>query len=176
MGAVSLEDSVVSTNASGQEIDQRRFRVPLVTIGGHTFHDVVAIQAPETGGPRTPNGIGRQFLSQFFVVVDYGSAAITLWSRKSTNLPREHCGRTRIPMEHTAEDNQLAVIDFATEAGHIQLLLDTGATYSMIPETIAEKMKLPTIGRGPGSPQFYQSQMLSAAGQEFGPVEFVVLP
>jgi hypothetical protein len=79
-------------------------------------------------------------------------------------------------MEHTEEDDQLAVSDFQTESGHIRLLWDTGATYSSLPETIAEKLRLPTILRGPGSPKFYQSKMLSAAGQGLGPVEFVVLP
>jgi len=79
-------------------------------------------------------------------------------------------------MKHTEEDNQLVVSDFETESGRIRLLWDTGATYSSLPETIAEKLRLPTIVRGPGSPKFYQSKMLSAAGQAFGPVEFVVLP
>ena len=176
VGAVSLGDSVVSTDASGHEFEHRRFRVPVATIGGHTFHDIVAIQAPETGRPPIPNGIGRQFLSQYFVVVDYAGADITLWPPDTKNLVQTKCGRTRIPMEHTEEDNRLVVSNFETESGHIRLLWDTGATYSALPETIAEKLRLPTIVRGPGSPKFYQSKMLSAAGQDLGPVEFVVLP
>jgi predicted aspartyl protease len=176
VGAVSLGDSVVSTNASGREFEHRRFRVPVVTIGSHTFHDVVAIQAPDVGGPPVPNTIGRQFLSQYFVVVDYSGAAITLWPPNTKNLAQTKCGRTRIPMEHTEEDNQLAVSDFETEFGHIRLLLDTGATYSELPDTIAEKLRLQTTVRGPGSPKFYQSKVLSAAGQSLGPVEFVLLP
>jgi predicted aspartyl protease len=174
--AVSLGDSVASTDASGREFEHRRFRVPVATIGGHTFHDLVAIQAPDTGGPPIPNTIGRQFLSHYFVVVDYAGAAITLWPPKAKNLAKTKCGRKRIPMERTEEDNQLVVGDFATDFGHIRLLLDTGATYSELPETIAAKLRLPTTVRGPGSPQFYQSKMLSVAGQDFGSLEFVLLP
>jgi hypothetical protein len=43
-------------------------------------------------------------------------------------------------------------------------------------ETIAEKLRLATVTRGPNTPKFYQSKMLSAASQDFGPLEFVVLP
>lgn len=79
-------------------------------------------------------------------------------------------------MEHTEEDNQLAVGDFQAAFGHLRLLLDTGSTYSELAEAIVEKFRLPTTVRGPGSPQFYQSKVLSAAGQDFGPLEFVLLP
>lgn len=174
--AVSLGDSVVSTNASGHDFEYRRFRVPIVIIGGHVFHDMVAIQALDTEASPIPNSIGRQFLSQYFVVVDYAGAAITLLSPSMKNSVQTKCGLTRIPMERTEQDSQIAVSDFETQNSHIRLLWDTGATYSSLSETVAEKMQLQTIVRGPGSPNFYQSKMLSAAGQSFGPVEFVVLP
>jgi predicted aspartyl protease len=176
VSAISLGDSVVSTDASGREFEHRRFRVPVATIGGHAFHDIVAIQASDARGPPVPNSIGRQFLSRYFVVVDYAGATITLWPANTKDIAQTTCGRKRLPMLHTVEDNQLAVGDFATEFGHIRLLLDTGATYSELPETIAEKLQLPTTVRGPGSPQFYQSKVLSASGQDFGPLEFVLLP
>jgi hypothetical protein len=79
-------------------------------------------------------------------------------------------------MEHTEEDNQLVVSTFDTQSGRIRLLFDTGATYSMLPEVIAEKLQLATVLHGPDSPKFYQSKILSAAGQDFGPMEFVILP
>jgi predicted aspartyl protease len=150
--------------------------VPGATIGGHIFLDMIAIQAPDTGGPSIHNMIGRQFLSQYFVVVDYAGAAITLRPPDTKKLAQKKCGRKHIPMEHTEEDDQLAVSDFETEFGHIRLLLDTGATYSALPQTLAEKFRLPTTVHGPGSQQFYQSKVLSAAGQGLGPMEFVLLP
>ena len=85
-----------------------------------------------------------------------------------------NCGRTRIPMQPTEED-RLAVSEFDTPSGRVRLLWGTGTAYSMLPETIAEKLRLATVTRGPNSPQFYQSKSLSAAGQDLGPLEFVVL-
>lgn len=91
--AVRLGDSVVSTDASGRAFEHLRFRVPVATIGGLTFHDLAAIQAPDTGGPPIANTIGRQFLSQYFVVVDYAGAAITLWPKNTKKLALTTCGR-----------------------------------------------------------------------------------
>ena len=142
--------------------------MPLVTIGAHTFHDIVAIQAPKTWGAPTPNAIGWQFLSQFFVVVDFANGAITLWPLNSVTQSRTNCGFTRVPMEHTEKDNQLAGSAFETNGGHLRLLWDTGSPNSMLSETIAQKLNIPTYFTGPET-QFYQSKMLSAAGQTFRP-------
>lgn len=175
--AVSL-DTVVTNDALGNEFKRPRFRVPVVNIGGQAFQDMVVVQAPDRvagEGPAVPNAIGRQFLSQYFVVVDYAGASITLWPPETKGPAGIDCGRTRIPMVHTEED-RLAVSDFETQSGRVRLGWDTGATYSMLSETTAEKLKLATVTRGPNSPKFHQSKMLSAAGQDIGPLEFVVLP
>lgn len=78
-------------------------------------------------------------------------------------------------MQPTEED-RLAVSEFDTESGRVRLAWDTGAMYSMLSETTAERLHLPTVLRGTNSPKFFQSKMLSAAGQDIGPLEFVVLP
>jgi len=175
--AVSL-DTVVTNDAHGNEFRRPRFRVAVVSIGGQTFRDMVVIQAPDRvagGGPAVPNAIGRQFLSQYFVVVDYAGASITLWPPDTKDPAGTDCGRTRIPMQHT-EEERLAVSDFETPSGRIRLGWDTGATWSMLSEKTAEKLQLATVTRGPDSPKFHQSKMFSAAGQDVGPLEFVVLP
>ncbi len=117
----------------------------------------------------------ESILSQYFVVVDYAGASISLWPPDTKNPERINCGRTRIPMEPTMED-RLAVSAFEMPSGQVRLLWGTGNGYSMLPETIADKLRLSTVTRGPNSPKFYQSKTLSAAGQDFGPLEFVVLP
>jgi predicted aspartyl protease len=175
-GAVRLGESIVSTNAMGQHAQQQRYRVPQVTVGDQTFHDIVAVEAAEASGAPIQNTIGRQFLSQFIVVVDYASAAITLWPLETKKLPAKQCGGARIPMERTAEDNQFAVGEFKTTAGHLRLLWDTGATYSTLPVALAKRLSLPTGVRGPGSPPFFEATEFSAAGHKFEPVEFVLLP
>ncbi len=73
-GGVKLADMQVSNDASGNEYAHARFRLPRIDIGGRLLRDSVVIEAPvrEAGnGPPVPNSIGRQFLSQYFVVVDY---------------------------------------------------------------------------------------------------------
>jgi hypothetical protein len=170
--------TAVAIDAFGHEFTRPRFKVSGVTIGGHAFQDIRVVQAmvPATGdGPPVANAIGKHFLSEYFVVVDYAGASISLWPPDTKNPAGMNCGRTRIPMEPTAED-RLAVSVFDTPSGRVRLLWGTGNAYSMLPETIAEKLRLATVTRGPDSPKFYQSKTLSAAGQDLGPLEFAVLP
>src|SRR5262249_26894410 len=137
-----------------------------------------AVQAPTLAageGPAVLNVIGRQFLSQYFVVVDYAGASITLWPPDTENSPSVNCGQIRIRMKPTQEE-RLPVSDFDSLSGRMHLVWDTGATYSILSEALAEKLKLATTTRGPDSPKFYRSETLSALGQNLGPVEFVVLP
>jgi hypothetical protein len=167
-----------ANDALGHEFTRPRFKVSGVTIGGHTFHDLRVVQAWDNAagnGPPVPNEIGKHFLSQYFVVVDYAGASISLWPADTKNRVEMNCGRTRIPMEPTKE-SRLAVSNFDTPSGRVRLLWGTGNAYSMLPATLAEKMRLATETRGPSSPEFYLSKTLSAAGQDLGPLEFVVLP
>lgn len=170
--------TAVAIDEFGREFTRPRFKVSGVTIGGRAFQDMRVVQAVvHVAGdePPVPNAIGKHFLSQYFVVVDYAGASISLWPPDTKNPAGMDCGRIRIPMESTAED-RLAVSDFDTPSGRVRLLWGTSNTYSMLPETIAEKLRLATVTRGPNSPKFYQSKTLSAAGQDLGPLEFVVLP
>lgn len=174
VGGVRLTETVGSTDPFGRESKRPSFRITAVTMDGQTFRNMAVVQAPiraAGSGPPVPNAIGRQFLSQYFVVVDYPRASITLSQPTAISM---NCGSRRIPMEQTAEAD-LPVSEFHTTAGRLRLLWDTGATYSALQEVTVEKLQLPTTVHGPNSPKFYQSKVLSAAGQDFGQVEFVVL-
>ena len=176
-GGLSL-GSALANDASGHEFTRPRFKVSSVTIGSHTFDDIRVVQAlvpTEGDGPPVPNAIGKHFLSQYFVVVDYARDSISLWPPDTRNPADVNCGSAGIPMEPTVE-GLLAVSDFDTPSGRVRLLWSTGNSYSMLPETLAGKLRLATVTRGPNSPKFYQSKTLSAAGQDLGPLEFVVLP
>lgn len=175
---VRLSGTLVTTNSYGRGLRKPRYRIPVVHVGGHTFRDMAVVQAPAWPpgqSPPVPNGIGRQFLSHYFVVVDFPHHSITLRTPGAKNTSIKSCGRTWIPMEHT-DDKELAVGDFQTQSGRVRLLFDTGATGSMLPQITAEKLQLPTFSRDPGPARFYESTTLSAAGHDFGPLEFVVLP
>jgi hypothetical protein len=173
-GAIRQRATLDATDVFGHTEKKPTFRVPVVTIGGQTFKNMIAVEAAENGErPPVPNGIGRQFLSQFTVVVDYASAALTLWPSTVKNAARANCGSVSIPMQPTSEA-RLAVSEFDTPSGRLRLLWDTGATYSMLPVTFADKRQLPTIVHG-ASPKFWQANLLSA-GHDLGAVEFVILP
>jgi gag-polyprotein putative aspartyl protease len=175
-GGVRLADERVWNDALGREYRVPQFKVPVVTIGGRTFHDIVVIQAverPDDQGPPVPNTIGQQFLSRYLTVVDYAGLAITLWPPDTELKDAADCGTTRIPMEQT-EDPGLVVTDFDTPSGSMRLGWDTGATFSALSESLVKSRRLQTFVRGQTS--FYRPRRLSAAGQEFGRLDFVVLP
>jgi hypothetical protein len=170
--------TAVANDAFGRKFTRPRFKVSGVTIGGHTFQNMRVVQTVVRAGedaPPVPNAIGKHFLSRYFVVVDYAGASVSLWPPATRNPAGVNCGRTRIRMESTEED-RLAVSDFDTPSGRVRLLWGTSNPYSMLPETIAERLQLTTVTRGPNSPRFHRSNTLSAAGQDVGPLEFVVLP
>jgi predicted aspartyl protease len=177
-GGVKLVDTQAWNDTSGNEHRAVLFRIPFIDIGGRELRDTGVIQAaPSRAGDdsRVPNIIGRRFLSEYFVVVDYAGGVITLWTPGVGNADRAECGDTRIPMEPTKDDEpHLAVGSFETPTGRLRLAWDTGATYSMLPSAMAGKFRPATITRG--DTEFYSSKMLTATGQDFGPLEFVLLP
>jgi hypothetical protein len=119
--------TAVANDAFGHEFTRPRFRVSGVIIGGRTFQNIRVVQAlvhTAGDGPPVPNAIGKHFLSQYFVVVDYAGASISLWPHDTKNPAGMNCGRTRIPMQPTEED-RLAVSDFDTPSGRVRLLCDS---------------------------------------------------
>ena len=175
---VRLSGALVTTNSYGEALTKPRFRVPAVTIGGRIFHDMPVVQAPTWPAgkqPPVPNGIGRQFLSGYFVVVDFPDRSVTLLNPERRSAVGRTCGGAWIPMEHTHEAD-LVVGKLATQAGPLRLLFDTGATYSVLSGTTASRLRLQTVARGRAPVRFYESRALSASGQSFGPLEFVVFP
>jgi hypothetical protein len=175
-GGVRLPDELEWTDGFGREYHVPQFRIPVMNIGGRTFRDAVVAQAAdwaEGEGPPVPNGIGGDFLSQYFAVIDFAGRSITLWPADSPPLAHAACGAVRVPMEET-EQSGLVVSEFDTPSGTIRLLWDTGASYSMLPLSLVERSKLETILRG--QTPFHIPAKLAAAGHEFGPLEFVVLP
>lgn len=175
-GGTKLDRYSTGPDAFGREIRSPMYRVPAVTIGGHSFHDMVVTQSenlPAGAGPPVPNSIGRQLLSQYFVQIDYPKSTITLWPIESNTVARASCGAKSIPMERTT-DPGLVVITLTTSAGPVRALLDTGASYSVLPETLVKERGLATNSQGDTS--FYRLGRLVSGGHDLGSIEFVVLP
>lgn len=76
-------------------------------------------------------------------------------------------------MEPTRESG-LVVTQFMTPSGPLRAIWDTGAQYSAMPEDLARDRNL-ALTLHDQTP-FHQLGALTAAGQDFGPLEFVVLP
>jgi hypothetical protein len=172
-GGVPLNRKQQGNDAYGRESSVPLFRVPQMTIGGKTFRNVVVAQAePNEDGPAVPGSIGRHFLYQYLVVIDYPGSAIKLWPRDS-EAGRATCGNTRMPMERTKESH-LVISTFSTPAGSFRLVWDTGATYSALQDVFAADRKLALTDMQGTS--FHIASSFKGGGQDFGALEFVVLP
>jgi hypothetical protein len=189
-GALTLShDVIVNANGThlgdavmddelGRQFLRPRYRIPVVEIDGHAYHDINAVEAlpPEAGeNSPLPNVMGKFFLSRHFVVVDFAAATVSLWPRAVQDPIAAGCGRRPIPMERTKEA-RLAVSTFDLAPGRARLGWSTSASFSLLAEATAKKLHLQTVTHGPEIPRFYQSRNLAAAGHDFGVLEFAVLP
>lgn len=174
-GGIPLEKVQQGRDAYGRDVPAPLFKVPAINIGGRTFRNVVVAQVEhqEGDGPPVAASIGRHFLHDFFIVIDYPHAAINLWPRNA-KAADAGCGDTHIRMEKTKGESHLVVSTFATPAGPLKLLWDTGATYSVLKDAVAQELHLDLVTQG--DTPFFRPGMISAAGQDFAPLEFVVLP
>jgi hypothetical protein len=185
-GTISLTEDVIRSSrgirlrkdqewsdALGKKYRVPQFRMPEVSIGGRTFENVSVIQATSREGHTVANSIGGRFLSDYIAVVDYAGLSITLWQPSAKSRTDSTCGKASIPMQKT-EQSDLAVGLFATSSGSLKLLWDTGATFSMLPNTLIADRRLTTTLRG--DTPFFGPVELSGGGRTFAPLEFVVLP
>jgi hypothetical protein len=175
-GGSKLSEELAWTDAFGQEYRVPQFRIPVMSIGGRTFRDVVVSQSttwPEGQGPAVSNAIGGQFMSQYLTVIDVPGLYISLWPAGLEPVSTAACGPARIPMDDT-EQPGLVVSTFNTASGTIRMLWDTGASYSALSKSHMDRADVGTIVRGQTS--FYRPARLTAAGHELGPLEFVILP
>jgi hypothetical protein len=174
-GGKQLEQYSSGPDAYGREVRSPKYRLASITMGGGALRDVVVTQA-ETGvpggGPPVPGSIGRELLSHYFLVIDYAGSSMALWPA-NTKSPVASCGSKRLPMERTS-DPDLVVVNVSTSFGTIRALLDTGATYSIMPDSLVKGRNLDTISRG--QQPFYGLRNMVVAGNDLGPIEFVVLP
>jgi len=161
----------------GRRFIRPRFRIPYMIVDGHVIADVSAVEALPSAiqTAPSPNVIGKFFLSRYFIVIDFAAATVSLWPPQTLNRPGVDCGRTRIPMDSTTED-RLAVSSFDIPAGRVRLSWSTSASRSFLAETTAKKLRLVPANAETDGARFLRPTTLSAAGRNFAPMEFVVLP
>ena len=98
-GAVELgADRAVWMDAEGRTHEARRYLVPEIRVGGRSFSNLEAIEAkPIPNGPAVANALGREFLRQFIVIVDYPGLMITLAAARNCGCRGSSIGMQRYP-------------------------------------------------------------------------------
>ena len=126
---------------------------------------------PPDWWPKSDGTIGREFLKQFLVVIDYASQKITLYD--FNDLRDANCGGTTVPLIHHNEG--IFVTEVKVDYGVSTAIWDTGASHSFLKERTAGEKALPLDEAEDGS-RIYRSGGFSIGGEQFGPLDFVVLP
>lgn len=169
----------VWTDAQGKAHAARRFRVPQIRVGGRLFANLEAIEAETIpDGPPVPGVLGREFLQQFIVIVDYPGRMMTLLSPETTDAEAEAmgCRGARASFAPTPTEPGLAISRVVVDGASLRLAWDTGAQYSALPADVVEAHQLavePAVGE---KPPFYNTKRLTIGASDFGPLGFVVLP
>ena len=180
-GALELPRATDSTtNAYGESQQVHRFRVPEVLIAGRVFRNLTADESPDF--QNAPNlqsvagGLGRGFLQQFVVLLDYPGGMISLLPPDMTRSETQAagCHGSQAPLQHTALAG-LAISSVQLDGATLRLLWDTGAAYSTIPTSSAAAHGL-KVDPAPGGPPVYDAPRLLLGGVDLGPLEFAVLP
>jgi len=178
-GAIELPGKpTVWTDSSGQSHEARRFRVPQLRVGGRTFTNVDAIEAHEIpNGPAVANVLGREFLKQFIVIIDYPGSLMTLLSPDTPDAEAEAmgCKGARASFERSSEPG-LVITRVKVDEATLRLGWDTGATYSTLPAQVATDHRLTLTPPAGKKPPFYNTKRLLIGETNLGPFDFVVLP
>jgi hypothetical protein len=178
-GAVELAgEPIIWTDANGQEHEARRFRVPQIRVGGRQFTNLDAIEAEAVpNGPAAASVLGRAFLKQFVVIIDYPGRMMILLDPAVPDVEAESmgCKGTRVPFEESSEAD-LVVTRVKMDGATVRLGWDTGASYSALRTGVATVHQLPVTPAVGQKPPFYDTKSLIIGGSDFGPLEFAVLP
>lgn len=167
VGARRTGASVSGTDALGSTREQALLTLESLEVGGRTFRNVAA----QESGPYAANSpgdgvIGRLFLNEFVAVYDYGALRISLFDSREREAAKRECRGTRARMLPDPEG--IVITRARADEQEMRVLWDTGAVHSVVKQSFAEERKLPIE-----SP-FYTARKFELAGQDAGPVQFVV--
>jgi hypothetical protein len=156
----------------GHEYASRRFVVPEIVLGGHSFDAVDGSESvfAEGAGPPDGNGyIGFGFLHQFLLVLDYPGGHFRLYPSGDDAAFEAECGHDSFPVE---SEKGITRSLAKTDKGSLRVLWDTGATVNAIHSAfVAANEQTPD---DQGGPPFGSLASLVLAGRDYGPVEFRV--
>jgi hypothetical protein len=133
-----------ATNGAGNKFQGlRKFRIPALRLGGVTLRNILGFERPQaangdSGGPPPFDAtLGRGFLERYTVVVDYPHQRFELYP--ASRAP-EVCGAATATMLPIEDGFMFSSIQ--TDDGPMNLGWDTGATYSVVQESLANARRL----------------------------------
>lgn len=157
------------TDAAGDSFKSREFLVPELFIGSRSFKSVHGYERNSStsgfAGGEPINVLGRAFLQQYTVVVDYPNGRIELYE---PNQGASICGE-KLSDLFMNQDEHL-IVRIQTDAGGMLALMDTGATYSFVQSSVVESREMSI------DDDLYTTTMLKIGNRDFGRFEMVVLP
>ncbi|MGQ0833495.1 MAG: aspartyl protease family protein [Gammaproteobacteria bacterium] len=168
VGAVRTGSTSRYTDAHGNEGTQAILKLAALELGGNDFPNVEAADAGKYGAEAPGDGsIGRAFLNQFLAVYDYSARKIKLFTPDEHSDADAECRGAAV---RTVPHSDGIVVSMAkTDHLAMRMTWDTGATYSFVKKTFADRYKLPI------KHPFYTSQRFSIGQEDFGPLQLVVL-
>ena len=129
---------------SGERIAGRDFRIPALELGGASFANLAGFEIREAAGgglgasPEFDAVVGRDFLARYAVVIDYPRHWLELHPPAHA---RAVCGPPTTVMLPSQDGIMFSTV--RTDAGVMNLGWDTGATYSVVQNAVANLRGLP---------------------------------
>jgi hypothetical protein len=162
-------DAASRTDGSGRTWRGRTFVVPDLAIGGAHFHDVAGYERTEAnegtfGGSNVADAVlGRDFLREHVVVVDYPQRRLELHPRDAGARVCRGRGRTTL----FTVDNGFWASEVVTDRGSLTLVWDTGARdASFVRTNVAQDLQWPARNG------VHVTQRFSIGELDAGPVAF----
>jgi hypothetical protein len=156
------------TDGTGNKFSQREFIVPQLRLGGQVFHNVRGYERLQAasggfGGAAFDALIGRDFLKQFTVVVDYPRRRFEL---HDPAVGASVCGRPTAKLTQNVDGFFASTVE--TDHGPLQLVWDTGARgASFVQESVAAERELPL------KDDAYLTKRFAVGPKDLGPLELV---
>jgi hypothetical protein len=164
--------AVVRTDGAGVKHAGRTFVIPEIALGGASFRDVPGFERKQAtsgdfGGPAPFDAvIGRDFLVNYTVVVDYPDRRFELYS---PDAGPQICGSPTATMKTTSDG--LWTSEVTTDHGRFEMVWDTGAGgASFIQERLVRRLELPIRDDA------YITETFRIGRTKLGPTELVPIP
>jgi hypothetical protein len=164
-----LPETITRTDGSGAKFSGRTFVIPELKIGGRLFRDVPGFERLQAltgdfGDPAAFEAVlGRDFLSQFTVVVDYPRRKFEL---HPPDAGKRICGSPTAQLATTPEGFWASTVE--TDHGNFKMVWDTGARgASFIQARLVAERRLPI------KDDAYVSQRFRIGSRDLGPIELV---